>query len=525
MKELRFGNLAFDETFLRARRDSGEEIRFTRSERALLETFTRHVGQVLSRSRLLDAIAHVGSDASDRNIDFLINRLRGKLGDSTRERAWIATQYGEGYVWIAKTATELPDDAFVLIGPVFGHSQASSTEAAHDFLDQLQHALDELTAADQAIVVAPRWRPGDALPRHVRFSLDVSFHADERGLHCAAVLRDGASRHIVQNRRLLLGDAAVSQSQATETAAAFKTAIWQRLSLVPESLAGPTDEPLGVRMQSAATLLTRSPQSWLESEALLKRARADDPANPQTAVMWATHLYNRLLLSGVHGALTADERTAMESEIEALVFDNLAAVQHDPVMVLSAAKLLFFIDRGHMDFAEALAEQAFAASTAFAAAFPVLGQIRMFRGRITEALELFDRSIEMAEPHSEFHVFLMVVKCFALLAANERATLDATRTQLYTIRPIIRAQLGHYWAAPEENIVADLQRFDAAQIRNGVVYLHYVHARRFRQPVHRENVMRGFIAHATQRFGPTIVPDDIWPSVPGLTLDSSRQRA
>lgn len=99
--EIRYGDLSFDPSFLFARHGAGAELRFTRSERALLQAFTRHPRKVMTRNQLLDAIAGRGSDATDRSIDFLINRLRAKLGDSARAPVLIATQYGEGYVWIA----------------------------------------------------------------------------------------------------------------------------------------------------------------------------------------------------------------------------------------------------------------------------------------------------------------------------------------------------------------------------------------------------------------------------------------
>src|ERR1700759_3645394 len=95
-----FGDLILDETCLFARRN-GETIQFTRNERALLLAFSRNPHRLMPRSRLLDEIASSDSDASDRNIDFLVNRLRAKLGDSAKSPKYIATQYGEGYVWIA----------------------------------------------------------------------------------------------------------------------------------------------------------------------------------------------------------------------------------------------------------------------------------------------------------------------------------------------------------------------------------------------------------------------------------------
>ena len=82
-RDLCFGALVLDETCLFARRD-GETIQFTRSERALLLAFTRNPRRIMRRSRLLDEIASSESGSSDRNIDFLVNRLRIKLGDNVK---------------------------------------------------------------------------------------------------------------------------------------------------------------------------------------------------------------------------------------------------------------------------------------------------------------------------------------------------------------------------------------------------------------------------------------------------------
>jgi SulP family sulfate permease len=45
---------------------------------------------------------------SDRSIDYLVNRVRRKLGDSARRPHYIETRYGEGYVWIAYRSSEPP---------------------------------------------------------------------------------------------------------------------------------------------------------------------------------------------------------------------------------------------------------------------------------------------------------------------------------------------------------------------------------------------------------------------------------
>ena len=93
-QDLRFGDLVLDETCLFAVRN-GRTIQFTRNERALLRALIRNPHRLMRRDRLLDEIASE-SDVSDRNIDFLVNRLRTKLGDSAKSPTYIATRYGEG---------------------------------------------------------------------------------------------------------------------------------------------------------------------------------------------------------------------------------------------------------------------------------------------------------------------------------------------------------------------------------------------------------------------------------------------
>lgn len=76
-------------------------VHFTRAERSLLAALLSSKGSVLTREHLLDAVAGTGSDSSDRSIDFLINRLRRKLGDPARRPQYVESRYGEGYRWIA----------------------------------------------------------------------------------------------------------------------------------------------------------------------------------------------------------------------------------------------------------------------------------------------------------------------------------------------------------------------------------------------------------------------------------------
>lgn len=90
-------------TFDRLRRElvsaDGTMVALSSAEFRLLEAFTAHAGKVLSRDRLLDLSRAPGVAVSDRSIDLAVSRLRGKLGEGSRERPLIRTMRGEGYLF------------------------------------------------------------------------------------------------------------------------------------------------------------------------------------------------------------------------------------------------------------------------------------------------------------------------------------------------------------------------------------------------------------------------------------------
>lgn len=148
MHEADYDGLRFDAQRLTARRREGGLIRFTRRERALLLRFHQAPQRLLTRGQLLEAL-EVAGETSERNIDYLVNRLRAKLGDDARHPRYIRTRYGEGYVWIAPGEGECLDDAFIAIGPAAAHPEGS---AARAFLQALR---DHLAARIPIRVVSP----------------------------------------------------------------------------------------------------------------------------------------------------------------------------------------------------------------------------------------------------------------------------------------------------------------------------------------------------------------------------------
>jgi DNA-binding response OmpR family regulator len=85
------GSVALD---LRTRRVSadGHELELSAREFAMLETFMRHPGQLLSREQLLSHVWGYGHDPGSNVVDVYVGYLRRKIG---AER--IRTVRGAGY--------------------------------------------------------------------------------------------------------------------------------------------------------------------------------------------------------------------------------------------------------------------------------------------------------------------------------------------------------------------------------------------------------------------------------------------
>ena len=518
-QDLSFGDLILDETCLFARRN-GKTIQFTRSERALLLAFSRNPHRLMPRSRLLDEIAPAESDASDRNIDFLVNRLRGKLGDSAKSPLYIATQYGEGYVWIAEPSavpivapTGLgPIDAYLAIAPAAAGQGARFGPPA----SALAHRLRDTIAADvgggQKVVVVDDWR--HVATDGLRYFLQLSYQASSDRVDCTATLRDMPSRHIVRAFRLRFdGAGAMLSDEVTRVSAGVADALRQALTNASTGLGTPSDQPLAIRLRKASTLLSSSNPAWLKKGQELSAARAENSDDPDIALQWCLHLFARLVLANPFAGVSSEERDDLESEIEATVLDLLPVIESNPLLMLAAAKLLYFVDRGHLDLVEDIAERAFARTADFAAALPVMGQLRQARGHFNEALILFDRGIEMADPDSEFLLHMRVLKCIALLASGDRAALDAAATFAYDPRhcpPVIGIMIGMMMTAADrplpEAVAATLTSAGAAGVYNALTFVYFTSARHLIAQSARANVMRGLVAHAARLHGADAIP-------------------
>jgi hypothetical protein len=112
--------VTFTPDFASAKRADGSEIVFTRSEAGILRCLAERPGRIVTRNQLLDAISGEGSSKSDRNIDYVVSRIRRKLGDDPATPRFILTRYGEGYRWLAGGQAEEQLEADLVVGPLRG---------------------------------------------------------------------------------------------------------------------------------------------------------------------------------------------------------------------------------------------------------------------------------------------------------------------------------------------------------------------------------------------------------------------
>jgi len=85
---------------------SGEQVRLTSGEFALLAAFVNHPNQVLSRDRLLDLSRNREAGPFDRTIDVQVGRLRRRLRDDRQNPTMIKTVRGGGYIFTPPVESE-----------------------------------------------------------------------------------------------------------------------------------------------------------------------------------------------------------------------------------------------------------------------------------------------------------------------------------------------------------------------------------------------------------------------------------
>lgn len=95
----RFGDFELD-LGQRLLRRSGELLRLTSGEFAILAALAEHAGRPLTRDHLMNLARGEDYQSADRSIDVMVSRLRKLIEDDSKNPRFIQTVWGVGYVLV-----------------------------------------------------------------------------------------------------------------------------------------------------------------------------------------------------------------------------------------------------------------------------------------------------------------------------------------------------------------------------------------------------------------------------------------
>ncbi len=505
---LYYGSATFDPELLTARLDDGLTVRFTRSERLLLKYMVDNPGRLLSRNQLLDAISEPGSDKSDRTIDFIITRLRTKLNDDAASPRYIATRYGEGYIWVAKTREPVrpAQGAWLVLGPIRKLGQLAAASPEPDaFLSGLQVALSIRFGAKQRIAIDPDCPPrarfqGDP----PRFNVELTVVPQDSGqIDCVITVIDFTTGKLIHIHRTAISPA----EKITETSEIIAHEIWEDELHEPRH-----PQPMVVSLSKAGISLTGDHANWSESDARLRALLAESPDDPVLRLLYATNLQSRHVIGGPSYFLGPFDIDADNREVESIVTAILPQLQDHPIHAMNAARLLFILGPGYHPVAVEMAERAHREGTAIAASYGTIGQMRACLGDIDSGVEAYDIALGMTEPGSQYDLFLLVLKAQAQLAAQNRNDLSQTLATLYSRRPDIAFFMEVFCSPPGQPSQTAQMALAGTPPEMATAMLRYVYhscTNSFVQPDHRLNTIEAGARLYVNHFGPSVMPPEL----------------
>jgi DNA-binding winged helix-turn-helix (wHTH) protein len=505
---LRYGSATFDPDLLTVQRDDGLTVRFTRAERLVLKQLAENPGRLQSRSQLLDAISEPGSDKNDRTIDFIVTRLRNKLNDDAGNPGFIATRYGEGYVWVAKprTAHHPAKGAYIVLGPIRKLGRLPSTSDRPDaFVKRLQAELATSFTAKRPVAVDPDCPPrATFVGEPPRYNVELTFVSrDNDQIDCVTTLNHFRTGKLIR----VLRTAISPLETAAGTAEWIATEIWQDELHEPRH-----PQPMVVSLSQAGLALTGDHANWTENDSRLRALLAETPDDAVLRLLYATNLQSRYVIAGPTAFLGPFDITADEREVESIVTSILPEIQHDPVHAMSAARLLFFLGPAYRPLAIELAERAHSEGTAIAASYGTIGQMRACLGDIDAGIEAYDIALSMTEPGSQYDLFLLVLKAQAQLAANLRDGLTQTLETTYARKPELAFFMELFCSPVGKPSPVALMALANTPKEMATALLRYVDhscTRSFVRPDHRLNTIEAGARLFAERFGPDVIPPEL----------------
>lgn len=350
--------------------------------------------------------------------------------------------------------------------------------------------------------------------------MTCSLYLDAGVLHGAFALQHVASQRVILTFRLhhALDDGANDADALAQPLQRIQSALWLDLSQADPGRLLPQEPPAEIRLhQAGRALASQTADAWKHNDHHLRQAMASSDADPATLALSQAMVHFDRIAHQPHQQswLSADEWDRLDQDIEQAVLRALPSVQDNPMQMLATAKLLIYLGPRHLPRAAELARHAFDHSTAFAAAFTTMGQLRMCEGDIAHAIQLFDSGLQLYERGSQPYLYALTLKCIALLADGRHAILQPMLTALTEHDPALSLRMRLMMMSPDAAPAADLGLYlhtagpDAT--RRILFYMYRLSARTFVQQAHQRNILRGLAAHAHQQWGdPAIPPTLAW---------------
>jgi DNA-binding winged helix-turn-helix (wHTH) protein len=511
MKAGDFADIVLSRDLLSARHRNGEFVHFTRQERIVLSRLLDNPGRLLRRDALVAAISDERDGRfNDRHIDFLINQLRRKLGDSVKAPRFIQTQYGEGYVWIGRASEDAlygSAGKLLTIGPVYG----ISTAGADALVRQLSSAIDAHFGERTAELGLFAQRAVSS--QNQTYSLEVGMHHDGQKLKAALVLRQAAT--VLDTYTLEATEQAINPDPAT-LARAIESSMWTKSALPIARVDGtPTERPVWLKLHDAGMLLGSTTATWRTNAARLAEAREANPDDPQLDLLWALNLYTRLMqcLPAPHEAMIPrDEWREIEDEIETIALRSLPKVGHLPMMQLGVAKLLMFLNRGYLHMGRRIAEEVLQGSSSLAASFSMVAQAASLAGEIDLAVHYFEKGLELTERGSYFQIYMLFLEGNALQGAGDIPRLKKVLELIRDVAPDSYQMFQCFGVVPgleRTGPLVDAVSASPQSANDALRYLFNMTGRQFALRDHRRNIMKGLVGDLVDRFGTGVVPEEV----------------
>lgn len=515
-------HVRFSPDFRLARTAEGGEIDFTKSEAKAIAYMSGLPDKVVTRNQILDAVSEPGSEKNDRNVDFLINRIRRKLGDDAKNPRYIASRYGEGYIWLSDWSTLNPKDAQTcfLVGPVRG--LVATNEVRRTVLDLAAHLVKNLQnncSPNQHVMLDPDYSEavylGSTRPRYL---IELTLMSDKNKFSCVVTAKTGSVGNLISVERFDLGDGKELGSQHLVKVENYVpdlvAKIWKSEATRGE------DIPLPVAMNDVFNTEDMKDESWRDADKRLIALMKEHPNDPEIKLMYATHLHSKYVVLGPElFAKGTDSCPEDEEQIERLVLETLPFAEGRPDYSIMAAKLLYFLNSGYGNLAIELAEKAHENSTKVASSLAVVGQMRSFRGLFAEAYECLEQARKLAKKGSDFHIYVLVLQCQAMLATNDREGLKQVQRELYRSRPATMVFFEPILTDPDKPSIrakAVIMMLSRKRARGILQHIFYISGRLFESAEHRENMMRTPVLLLRRRFGNEVLTDEMRESMPGL---------